>query len=100
MKTRGISWSQPKSKKGDEIKTNPQIGPGTYETTTINPLYNYKPSSNFASKSLRTMDQRKGAIANAPKINEEQMSNQTSSRMLSEKAPASTQIDSGSDSDY
>lgn len=70
VKARGISWSQPKSKKLDEPKINANIGPGSYEVTTINSLYNYKPTSNFASKTVRTMDQRKGAIINKP-INED-----------------------------
>lgn len=43
---------------------NPNIGPGSYEVTTINPLYNYKPTANFTSKTMRTMDQRKGAVVN------------------------------------
>jgi hypothetical protein len=94
VKARGISWSQPKAKKIEDAKTNPQIGPGSYEVTTINALYNYKPSCNFASKTMRTMDQRKGAVLNAKAINEEKMSNATESRMLSEKAPPSTQLDS------
>jgi hypothetical protein len=64
VKARGISWSQPKSKKIDELKGNINIGPGSYEATSINSLYNYKPTSNFASKTMRTMDQRKGAIIN------------------------------------
>jgi hypothetical protein len=76
VKARGISWSQPKSKKADEPKVNVDVGPGSYEVTTINSLYNYKPTSNFASKTMRTMDQRKGAIANKP-INEEKNENQT-----------------------
>jgi hypothetical protein len=69
VKPRGISWSQPQSKKIEEIKINKNLGPGSYEVTTINPLYNYKPSSNFASKTVRTMDQRKGASLNQ-QINE------------------------------
>ena len=52
----------------DEAKVNPMVGPGSYETTSISPLYNYKPSSNFASKTMRTMDQRKGAVVNAKNI--------------------------------
>jgi hypothetical protein len=72
VKARGISWSQPKSKKLDEPMTNVNIGPGSYEVTSINPLYNYKPSSNFASKTVRTMDQRKGAVLiQQQQINEE-----------------------------
>jgi hypothetical protein len=65
------------------VKTNINIGPGSYEATTISPLYNYKPSSNFASKTMRTMDQRKGAVTNAKSIKEEEMSNQAESRLLS-----------------
>ena len=87
------------------------VGPGSYETSTISPLYNYKPSSNFASKTMRTMDQRKGAITNAnmmhantnvdfktKPIKEEKYENQAESRMLSEKGPASTHIDSDEES--
>lgn len=73
------------------------IGPGSYEVTTINPLYNYKPSSNFASKTMRTMDQRKGAVLNQ-QINEEKNESQAESRIFSEKAPPSTQLDSDEDS--
>lgn len=40
------------------------IGPGSYDIKTVQSLYNYKPSCNFASKTLRTMDQRKGAFIN------------------------------------
>jgi hypothetical protein len=94
VKPRGLSWSQPKAKKGPEIKTNVNIGPGSYETTTINPLYNYKPNSTFTSKTVRTMEQRKGAVTNAKVIKEEEVSNQAESRLLSEKAPPSTQFDS------
>jgi hypothetical protein len=70
VKARGISWSQPKSNKIDEPKGIASVGPGSYEVTSINSLYNYKPTSNFASKTMRTMDQRKGAIINKP-INED-----------------------------
>lgn len=66
VKARGISWSQPKSNKQEEPKVNKNVGPGSYEITTINALYNYKPSSNFVSKTVRTMDQRKGSIINKP----------------------------------
>lgn len=70
VKARGISWSQPKAKKSEDIKTNINIGPGSYETTTVSPLYNYKPNSNFASKTMRSMDQRRGALTNAKLIKE------------------------------
>jgi len=68
VKARGCSWSQPKAKRGDDIKSTPNVGPGSYEVISINPLYNYKPSVGFASKTVRTMDQRKGALIQ-PKIN-------------------------------
>lgn len=46
------------------------------------------------------MDQRKGAIVNASKmgkeIKEERAESQVESRIMSEKGPASTNIDSGS----
>jgi hypothetical protein len=71
LKPRGQSWSQPKGKRSEPVPpNNPHIGPGTYEVATINPLYSYKPSSNFASKTMRTMDQRKGALINKPAIPE------------------------------
>lgn len=103
VKTRGLSWSQPKGKRIEEVKTNSNVGPGTYEATSINPLYNYKPSSNFASKTMRTMDQRKGAVTNAKyQVKEERerakSEYQAESRILSEKGgAASTHIDSDSD---
>ncbi len=62
---------------------NTNVGPGSYEATSINPLYNYKPSSNFASKTMRTMDQRKGAVLNEQKSIEEKIYNQTESRIFS-----------------
>ena len=40
------------------------------------------------------MEQRKGAVTNAKVIKEEEVSNQAESRLLSEKAPPSTQFDS------
>ena len=56
------------------------VGPGAYEINNINPLYNYKPSSTFASKTMRptATDQKKGAMAVKPaaKIQDEQYSNQ------------------------
>ena len=95
---RGISWSQPKGKKVEE-KPNVAVGPGTYEATSISPLYNYKPSSNFASKTMRTMDQRKGAIVNGKNQIEEKVKSENpgESRVFLEKGAASTHIDSDSD---
>ena len=39
-------------------------GPGSYDVKIYNPVFQYKPSSEFASKTLRSMEQRKGKIAN------------------------------------
>lgn len=44
------------------------------------------------------MDQRKGAVTNVKGIKEEEMSNAAESRLLSEKAPPSTQFDSDEES--
>lgn len=38
------------------------LGPGSYEIKTMQPLYAFKPSPEFASKTMRSMDQRKGYI--------------------------------------
>lgn len=46
---------------------------------------------------MRTMDQRKGAVLNQ-QINEEKNESQAESRIFSEKAPPSTQLDSDEDS--
>ena len=71
-------------------------------------LYSYKPSAGFASKTVRTMDQRKGAISQyqagkqPEKIIEDNASSVSSkieSRVLSEKAPPSTMIGDDSDDD-
>lgn len=72
-------------------------------------LYSYKPSAGFASKTMRTMDQRKGAISQyqaAGKRPEQIMEDNASSasskmesRVLSEKAPPSTMIDDDSSDD-
>lgn len=48
----------------EDVKTNTNIGPGSYDAKNVQTLYNYKPSVGFASKTLRTMDQRKGAVIN------------------------------------
>lgn len=71
-------------------------------------MYNYKPTSGFASKTLRSMDQRKGAmiheqaIRKSEKIMEDNASSHASqmdSRVFSEKNPPSTMIDDDSDGD-
>lgn len=71
-------------------------------------LYSYKPTVGFASKTMRTMDQRKGAIsqyqaAKRPEQiiedNASSASSKMDSRVLSEKAPPSTMVDDGSDDD-
>lgn len=64
-RTRGTScWSQAKEKRFEETKANLNIGPGSYDVKSIQSLYTYKPSVGFASKTLRSMDQRKGALIN------------------------------------
>lgn len=83
-------------------------GPGSYDPKQVQSLYNYKPSVGFASKTLRTQDQRKGAIINEKtkkqnsKIIEDNTSfqSQLDSRVASEKAPPSTKIDDDSDDEY
>lgn len=30
VKSRGLSWSQSKAKKTEDVKTNPVVGPGSY----------------------------------------------------------------------
>lgn len=41
------------------------VGPGTYDAQgNLIPLYKLKPSAGFISKTLRSMDQRKGMIVN------------------------------------
>lgn len=107
VKQRGLSWSQPKATKSQPSNPPTQVGPGSYEATTLSPLYSYKPTANFASKTLRTMDQRKGAIYNQPQqpsttmppVIEDKQS-QTESRIYSEKGAPSTHIDSDEDSEY
>ena len=49
------------------------VGPGSYDVKSIQSLYTYKPSVGFASKTLRSMDQRKGAIINASNANQTKM---------------------------
>lgn len=46
----------------EQAKNNANLGPGSYDIKTVQSLYNYKPSVGFASKTLRSMDQRKGAV--------------------------------------
>lgn len=55
-------WSQAKEKRWEDPKVNLQVGPGSYDIKSVQSLYNYKPSAGFASKTLRSMDQRKGAV--------------------------------------
>ena len=85
------------------------VGPGSYDVKTMQSLYSYKPSAGFASKTMRTMDQRKGAISQyqaagkrPEQIIEDNASSASSkmeSRVLSEKAPPSTMIDDDSSDD-
>jgi hypothetical protein len=44
-------------------KINENVGPGCYDVKTMQSLYTYKPSSNFASTTMRTGLQRKSALA-------------------------------------
>jgi hypothetical protein len=78
------------------------VGPGSYDIKSVQSLYNYKPNAGFASKTLRSMDQRKGAILHeqaikkSEKILEDNASSRASqmdSRVFSEKNPPSTMID-------
>lgn len=64
-RVKGVScWSQAKEKKILERKEpSLSVGPGSYDVKTVQSLYNYKQTSNFASKTLRSGDQRKGLIA-------------------------------------
>lgn len=68
-------------------------------------MYAFKPSPGFASKTVRTMDQRKGYVPNEiktqGKIQESRITeNPAESRIYSEKAPPSTHVgDSDSDDD-
>lgn len=108
-RTKGTStWSQAKEKRWEDPKATTVVGPGSYDIKTMQSLYSYKPSAGFASKTVRTMDQRKGAIsqyqpANRPmKIMEDNASSVSSkmeSRVLSEKAPPSTMVGDDSDDD-
>lgn len=64
QRPKGVSlWAQDKSKRVDNRAPSYSVGPGDYDVKAVQSLYNYKQSSNFASKTLRAADQRKGAIA-------------------------------------
>lgn len=63
-RTKGTStWSQAREKRWEDAKVQNNVGPGSYDIKTMQSLYSYKPSAGFASKTMRTMDQRKGAIS-------------------------------------
>lgn len=63
-RTKGTStWSQTREKRWEDNKGLNNVGPGSYDIKTMQSLYSYKPSAGFASKTMRTMDQRKGAIS-------------------------------------
>lgn len=57
------------------------LGPGSYDVHTYVPVVAYKPTSVFASSTLRSMDTRKGAIAN--KVINEKMAGTRESRVMS-----------------
>jgi hypothetical protein len=74
------------------------VGPGSYDVHNYVPVVSYKPSQPFASSTVRTMDQRKGAITN--KVLADKANNIRESRAASEKAPESTHVDSEDDDEY
>jgi len=56
LNKRGAIWgkSQVARMQQKVTKSDMLVGPGTYDSTVnLNPLYKYKPSSGFCSKSLR-----------------------------------------------
>jgi len=56
-------WSQAKEKRIDDNKAVDNLGPGTYDIKSVQSLYSYKPSSTFASKTMRSGDHKLSAVA-------------------------------------
>lgn len=89
---KGLSWHNNRTIRDPPPKSISSVGPGTYDVHNYVPVVAYKPSHVFASATMRTMDQRKGAIAN--KVITDKANNIRDSRAASEKAPESTHVDS------
>jgi len=65
---KGAAWHKSKVKRLEDTENKKDLqnlGPGIYEiNVNMVPLYKLKPSPEFASKTVRTSDMRKGAVAN------------------------------------
>ena len=95
---KGHSWHNSRTIRDPPPKAVSSVGPGSYDVHNYVPVVSYKPSHAFASSTLRTMDQRKGAIAN--KVIADKVNNIRESRAASEKAPESTHVDSEEEDEY
>lgn len=83
---KGMSWHNNRTVRDAGFKPPTQLGPGSYDIHSYVPVVAYKPTSVFASSTLRSMDTRKGAIANKV-INDKLNGATRESRVMSEKAP-------------
>lgn len=95
---KGLSWHHSRTIRDPPPKAVSSVGPGSYDVHNYVPVVSYKPSHTFASSTMRTMDQRKGAIAN--KVIADKANDIRESRAASEKAPQSTHVDSEEDDEY